>query len=169
MARTEVIQIDSREQEPLLFPKSIVWTPARGKPILIRVSTERVSLPFGDYRLKRKPRCGVVERKFSLSELGQNLLSKGDMVRFSNAWARFVTGCDYPILLLDGSIHDTKEVRYGSEKHSPEEIMSAFFRLTISCPRLHVLWTGRSMSVPTRIHLGGEVLRMLIAAAEHGA
>ena len=65
------IQVDTREQFPLLFPAIIqIGHPELTyKKIPIAVKTERVKLDCGDYRLKEYPTDCIVERKASQLEI----------------------------------------------------------------------------------------------------
>jgi len=171
MARNVVVEVDCREQNPVSFPATLVWTPKRGSREVVRIKTVSKRLPYGDYRLAQYPKCCVVERKAGVDELAANLLSRNDRVRFSHAWAKFSTGCDYPVLLLDSSLHQTGSFKYdgGNRVATPEDAMSAFWRLVVDCPRLTVIWAGTHRVPKRRTQLGAELVRLMLACAERGA
>lgn len=99
------VQIDTREQVPLLFPEMIMV----GHPEMthlslpVGVQTEKIKLDFGDYRLKEYPDLGVVERKASQLELYKNLNESLDRVRQAKAFRRLTSGCKYPYILVEAS------------------------------------------------------------------
>lgn len=99
------IQIDTREQIPLLFPAMIqIGHPERTyQNIPIGVTTERIKLDFGDYRLKKYPTVCVVERKASQLEIWKNLNESHDRIRQAKAFRKLTSGCKYPYLLVEAS------------------------------------------------------------------
>lgn len=164
MARRVIIEVDAREQEPLLFPDHLVWAREPYRREIIRLETVRRELPYGDYRLARYPRKGVIERKAGLDELAHNLLT-ADRERFHRAWARFVTGCEHPILLLEGSFALDK-LHAPTKCMTSEDVRSAVCRLMLEVPRLIVLWSGRHRSVAARTRLGAEAVRLLLTCTQ---
>jgi len=99
------VQIDTREQFPLLFPELIhIADPelSRGT-MMVAVETEKIKLDCGDYRLKEYPREAVVERKASQLELFKNTCDPDDMIRQAKAFRKLVAGCKYPYLLVEAS------------------------------------------------------------------
>ncbi|HEC61694.1 MAG TPA: hypothetical protein ENI27_05505 [bacterium] len=98
------MQIDTREQLPLLFPSTIrIPHPERmGKDLVIEIKTQRIKLPYGDYRLAEFPECCVIERKGSARELNTNLLSPIDAIRQAKAFRRLST-CEHPCLFIEAS------------------------------------------------------------------
>jgi hypothetical protein len=95
LPRDLLIQIDSREQHPLLFPDTVLRYTSPKSRTLHRIKTETVTLKEGDYRLASHPTAGVCERKAGLSELTQNTLS-GDRPRFTRAINRLLGCCSHP-------------------------------------------------------------------------
>ncbi len=99
------VQVDTREQIPLLFPETIMV----GHPELtyrelpVAVMVERVCLPFGDYRLKKYPDQCVVERKASQLELFKNLNDSKDRIRQAKSFRKLASGCKYPYILVECS------------------------------------------------------------------
>jgi ERCC4-type nuclease len=165
VARHVVIEVDNREKNPVLFPSTMVWSHRPFERTLVKVEVRRRELPLGDYRLANYPRCCVVERKSGLTELCQNLLSPTDRARFQEAWNRFVTGCRYPVLLLDGALASADTLKFKTEKIIPEDVMSAFWSLMLWKPPTTVVWAGPSASVSTRTKLGAQLLTLMLAAA----
>jgi hypothetical protein len=99
------IQIDTREQYPLLFPEIIkIGDPELTyKMIPIAVKTERVKLNCGDYMLKEYPRECIAERKASQLEIYKNLNESYDRIRQAKAFRKLVASCKHPLLLIEAS------------------------------------------------------------------
>ena len=161
-----VVEIDTQEKNPLVFPRNVVWSPHPRTRQLVTVTTRRKRLSRGDYRLAAHPTACIIERKRDVNELCQNLMSNADRRRFADAWARFTTGCDIPVLLLDSAI-DRQKLRYGPPDVTSEDVMSAFYRLVARCPRLVVVWAGSNNAVTKRTALGAELIRMMLVFAQH--
>ena len=99
------IQVDTREQFPLLFPAIIqIGHPElTHKMIPIAVTTERTKLDCGDYRLKEYPTECIVERKASQLEIWKNLNESHDRIRQAKAFRKLVASCEHPVLLVEAS------------------------------------------------------------------
>jgi len=99
------VQIDTREQIPMLFPSMIqIGHPELTyRNILVAVQVEKIKLPFGDYRLKEYPKICVVERKASQLEIFKNINDSHDRIRQAKAFRKLATGCKYPYLLVEAS------------------------------------------------------------------
>ena len=99
------IQIDSREQYPLLFPAMIqIGHPELTyKKIPVRIIKEVLKLDCGDYRLKEYPTDCIVERKASQLEIWKNLNESHDRIRQAKAFRRLVASCEHPVLLVEAS------------------------------------------------------------------
>jgi len=99
------IQVDTREQFPLLFPAIIqIGHPElTHKMIPIAVTTERTKLDCGDYRLKEYPTECIVERKASQLEIWKNLNESHDRIRQAKAFRKLVASCSHPVLLVEAS------------------------------------------------------------------
>jgi len=96
--KTLTVLVDSREKRPLLFPSTLkVWT--RNKGQLVQVETRVAKLDAGDYLLEGHEGKAVIERKGSVRELAQNLLS-GDQRRQGRAFRRLAESCKHPYLFL---------------------------------------------------------------------
>jgi len=163
MSRKVMIEVDSREKEPVLFPNHIVWAERPFKRTIIEIDAIRKQLPIGDYRLARYPRCGVVERKRDLTELAQNLLAS-DRRRFRDAWARFITGCEYPILLIESTFSSPK-LRFSAPRITQEDVRSALYRLQLEAPNLLVIWSGGLRNTTARVRTGAELVRLLLTCS----
>lgn len=99
------IQVDTREQYPLLFPAMIqIGDPELTyKMIPIAVKTERIKLDCGDYVLKEYPRECIAERKASQLEIYKNLNDSHDRIRQAKAFRKLVASCNHPLLLVEAS------------------------------------------------------------------
>lgn len=99
------VQVDTREQIPLLFPAMIQV----GHPELtyltlpVAVQVENTKLDFGDYRLKEYPDLCVVERKATQLELYKNLNESHDRIRQAKAFRKLMCGCKHPYILVEAS------------------------------------------------------------------
>lgn len=164
--KSVTVAIDSREKCPLLFPDTIVWHPDRsaGRGCQVRVKTDVRKLDSGDYLLPKWPSCAIVERKASLNELCQNLLTD-DYSRFSAALQRLRDSCTFPYVLVEES---PSGLCVPTERcDQPSRVMDCFYA---SCARLGIgVWmVGRSSSIASRRRLGEHVLRLLLGHAFHG-
>lgn len=162
MAKTITVEVDSREQNPLLFPDHVMWCPQPYKPTVVRIKTAKVTLPFGDYRIASHPDCCVVERKGSFDELCTNLLS-ADRARFNNAFQRLLDGCRYPTLLVEDN-PSRHWVPKGTGKMTDSDLFCSLWGLVLGTPRLTPLFVGRVLSPATRRNLGGQMVRLMLAA-----
>lgn len=99
------IQIDTREQIPILFPAMVqIGHPELTfKNIPIAVKVERTKLDFGDYRIKEYPTICVVERKASQLEIYKNMNDSLDRIRQAKSFRKLASGCKYPYLLVEAS------------------------------------------------------------------
>ena len=102
-----IILIDSREQAPLLFAN---------------LTTERATLPTGDYSVKGFERDFSVERK-SVEDLVQSLTHGRD--RFSRELQR-MRAFDFRRLLVVGTLADLEGHRYRSLA-SPQAVLGSLF------------------------------------------
>jgi hypothetical protein len=163
--RKIVVEVDSREKNPILFPEQVIWSARPHHREILQVETIRRELPLGDYRLANHPRCCVIERKASLDEICTNLLSK-DRHRFNNAWARFITGCGYPVLAIDGSLANFDQIRR-KDGPPPEEAIRAFWDMIYQRTPWIVLWLGNTVSPLTRRKIGAQLVRLMMNCKEN--
>lgn len=156
------VNIDTRENFPVLFPEYLEWYPSRRStsPVHIPVDRRKVRLLVGDYRLAEFPKCCIIERKASASELTKNLLST-DHGRFSAAFQRLVDGCRYPYLLIDDNI---SRITLPSEHAHPAAALDALFRLCATSG-VRLLWVGNARTRKARRLLGATLLRLMLAHA----
>jgi ERCC4-type nuclease len=158
-----VIQIDTREQYPLLFPDTIT-VPDENSPhnatCILKIKQEKIKLDSGDYRLAEFPKACVIERKGSQSELIKNLFDPQDAQRTARSLTRLRQSCIYPYLLLECT--PSSLLAPTPLLHHPELLIN---KLTLMVARfgLHMLWTTTPTSVGARRSLGTIVLHTLYA------
>ena len=99
------VQVDTREQYPLLFPEllQIGHPELTYKMIPIEVKVEVVKLYAGDYCIKEYPAECIVERKASQLEIWKNLNESHDRIRQAKAFRKLVASCAHPVLLVEAS------------------------------------------------------------------
>lgn len=156
------VVVDSREKNPLLFPKTMLWTtkfgrfgdPAVTEEFGIEVHTE--TLDFADYIVQHQGHIVAVERKGSLAELQQNLFSK-DVRRFRRAVKRLKDSTKHPFFLLDIGWRDLAEDRYVEQ---PSKVRDGFYQFAAS-EGIPVLWGGNAHSVPDREQLGLQIVTLM--------
>lgn len=102
LPRTLVVEVDSNEKRPFLFPKTISVATGPKSRSTYRVTTITKRLQYGDYRLSSHPEAGIVERKSGLNELSQNFLTV-DRKRFTSAFSGLLGACHSPLLIVEGT------------------------------------------------------------------
>jgi len=156
------VQVDTREQYPILFPELIrVAHPelTRGS-LLVAVKTERKKLDFGDYRLKKFPRHAVIERKASQLELFKNTCDPDDMVRQAKSFRKLSTGCKYPYLLIEASPGELFSTG-GRVKHP--DVVASRLAIAIAKYRLQLLFIPwRSRSAEVRKKMGALMIHTML-------
>jgi hypothetical protein len=105
--REYTILVDEREKKPFTFPEHIVCLdpsrdPCRQSGITVRIRTQKRTLKTGDYQIDGNP--AVVERKGSIDEITQNLLTPDGRRRFADCCRRLRDGTPRPLLLLEGLV-----------------------------------------------------------------
>lgn len=168
--RTVTVGIDGNEQNPLLFPDSILWKPGIGeKTRRIKVVKKVHRFHKGDYRLEKYPETCVIERKHGIRELHTNLLTP-DRTRAMAAFRRFST-VDKPVLMLEGSLQEfwsTKEIWVGSPPTKvpvdPAEVWGELMKVCRDF-NFSVWFAGRADTVRSRQVLGEAALRMMLTFA----
>jgi hypothetical protein len=151
---TEVtMQIDTREQVPMLFPTivKIVHPELTYLTIPIEVKTERIALDFGDYRLKEYPDLCVMERKATQLELYKNLNESNDRVRQAKSFRKLMSGCKFPYLLVEAS--PAELLRDDPRIKNPELVAH---RLALAIAKynfraLFIPWKSRSPDVRRKV------------------
>ena len=158
--RKYTVQVDTREQVPLIFPKNIVIQ-EDGKRRVIGIEVERVKLDTGDYRLKEAPTCMVIERKGAMTELVQNFQTQ-DCPRFRRALSRLSLECEYPVMLLDINVD-----AMFSKSMYPNS-MGVWVDLVNTCAVMHITpFIGGACKTPnSRRRLGELMLHSMIWATE---
>ena len=107
MKREYTILVDEREKKPFTFPEHIVCLDPTKEPwaqrgVTIRLRTQKRTLKTGDYAIDGS-NC-VVERKGSIDEITQNLLTQDGRRRFSDCCKRLRDTTSRPLLLLEGLV-----------------------------------------------------------------
>ena len=163
------VLVDSREQYPLLFPKTLRWhgpnsIRERIEPHgrLLQVTTETRKLRAGDYCLAGQERSCIVERKGSLLELHSNLFT-ADRVRFIKAMNKLIKATDYPVMVLELSVMDLN--RRDQRVQAPDRIFDALMLLGNRYPTLTWWFAGGVKHATARRVLGEQVIRMMLAKA----
>jgi hypothetical protein len=158
--REVTVLVDTNEQNALKFPETIRWE-YRRKSYLLHVKTEEYPLTksrglAGDYTLKGWEKLTAVERKGSLTELKQNLLTN-DRIRFRKALRR-LADLKYPWLFLDMPVSGVfRPTRYVKD---PEAVIDRLFK-TVAEFRIPLLWVPPSRSVVMSRSSGEFVVRAL--------
>jgi len=159
------VQIDTREQVPMLFPDIIHI----GHPevthisIPVAVKQERHKLDFGDYRLAEYPDLCVIERKASQLEIYKNLNESHDRIRQAKAFRKLMAGCKYPYLMVEAS--PAELLKAGTICKNPEITVH---RLALALAKyglqaLFVPWKSRSPG--TRRKVGTLMLHLMLGYA----
>jgi len=158
--RKVTVLVDSREQKPLLFPKIMV-VGGRGRQII----TETVKLAAGDYMLDTRGlvRGVIVERKASISEIFNNMLDPKDRGRQKRAFDKLVTACDYPILLVEGTVGSLSRVT----KYAPDPALALDALLRETMVRgIHLWFVGECGMPAKRRQVGELIVRAMLAWQE---
>lgn len=164
--KTWTVLVDTREQLPLLFRKSLVLYPETaagpfgGKPVVCKVQVERVKFNTGDYLLKGYETVTGVERKKGVDELAGNLCSR-DRHRFMAALGTFIEAVKHPILFIEEPFPKWWKPK-GTEQ-DPGRVMDRLFN-TLGVGGVDILWASTSSSKAAARYLQGEiVLRRMIS------
>lgn len=159
------VQIDTREQYPMLFPELIkVADPellCGGIPVAVQ--TERVKLDAGDYRLKEYPDCAVIERKASQMEVFKNMTNVDDVVRQAKAFRKLTSACKHPFLLLEAG---PGHLLTKSANVSNPEVAIARLSIALAKYRLRLLlipW--RSRDAAARRLVGTMMVHLMLGCA----
>lgn len=159
------VQIDTREQIPLLFPAMIQCghPELTYKTIPIAVNVEKIALPFGDYRLKEYPELCVVERKASQLEIYKNLNESLDRIRQAKAFRKLATGCKYPYILIEAS---PAELLSNDPRIKQPELVCHRLGLALAKYNLRALfipWKSRSSDVRRKV--GTLLIHLMLGCA----
>jgi hypothetical protein len=151
---TITVCVDSREKRPLLFPATLKYK-GRRYPVVV----ERVTAPAGDYYLKGCEAFALVERKASLRELHQNLVTE-DFPRFHRAIARLSDKTLNPILLVESTAADL--MLPSKLFPDPGGILQRLFEVGAD-HSLHYLFVGECKFPAKRRLVGEFILRILLS------
>lgn len=107
MKREYTILVDEREKKPFTFPEHIVCLdpskdPCHQSGVTVRLRTQKRTMKTGDYRIEGNP--AVIERKGSIDEISQNLLTQDGRRRFTECCRRLRDETPAPIVLLEGLV-----------------------------------------------------------------
>jgi hypothetical protein len=158
------VQVDSREQYPLLFPSSFVlYPPLVAKQQRVFVATETLALDAGDYRLKEYEEGGIVERKGSILELAKNFFDPKDRVRQAKAFAK-LRKYRKPTLLVETSLAEwDRPARAASSLPSlnPDQVLQSLVMVS-SLQGLDLVWVPKLTNINARRKVGGLVAQLLL-------
>lgn len=160
--KTLTILVDSREKNPLLFPKTMMWSDHRGNQRLFDIIVERRTLITGDYQVGEdeacyalgSPEACLAEKKGSLKELYDNT-STNDAPRFRRCLNRLAKAT-YAYLLLDFPTSQLDDDLY--VKH-PYEVLGKLFR-AMRHRHIDLIWIPAT-SPAARRRLGGILLHRM--------
>lgn len=156
------VQIDSREQFPLLFPAMIqIGHPELTyKMIPILIKKEVLKLNCGDYCLKEYPAECIVERKASQLEIWKNLNESHDRIRQAKAFRRLVASCSHPVLLVEAS---PQELFSNDPLIKNPELVAHRLSLAIAKYGFHVIFLPwKSRCTATRRKAGTLLLHLMM-------
>jgi hypothetical protein len=165
------IEVDSREQEPFLFPKTVIWSPRPGVGEVLYIKTVRKTLKFGDYRIAADPRNVGIERKMGLNELATNTCTN-DRVRFGKAWHGFLRHYTWPVLVVEESLATAKVFNHTSNLPLEEMAMTQVWDLIADGVKnygLIPLWVGPAHQQRTRYRLGERLVQLMMALRTKGS
>lgn len=156
------VLIDTREQYPMLFPKTVrVAHPER--PFLdltIKVEIGKKKLDFGDYALEGYENVCTIERKASQLELFKNLSDPKDRGRQARSFRRLVQGCKFPYLLVECS---PSQLLADNERIKQPEVVAHRLALTLAKYGLHALFIPwRSRSAEARRKMGTFLIHIML-------
>lgn len=159
------IQVDTREQYPLLFPAilQIGHPEVTHKMLPIAVTVEHVKLDCGDYRLKEYPNDCIVERKASQLELFKNLNESHDRIRQAKAFRKLAASCRHPLILVEAS---PQELLGNDPRIKNPEIVAHRLSLVIAKYGVHVIFLPwKSRCANTRRKVGHVLLHIMMGYA----
>jgi hypothetical protein len=148
---------DTREQKPLLFPRTIRL---QGGARLLKVV--RSKLDLGDYAIQGAEGGCVIERKGSIAEISKNTLDGRDAARQRAAFDRLAQAAA-PIILIEQSVGDLMRVNKYAE--DPGLAMDILLREAMS--RGIQVWFVGNCGMPSKRRMVGElVARAMVAHLE---
>lgn len=107
MKKEYTILVDEREKKPLTFPEYIVCLnpgkdPCHQTGTTVRLITQKRTMKTGDYKIDGHP--ALLERKGSISEISQNLLTSEGRRRFTECCRRLRDESPCPAVMLEGLV-----------------------------------------------------------------
>jgi len=158
LPKSVTIQIDTREQAPLIFPAMLDSYPL-GRLHRFRLLVEHIKLDAGDYSLKETPESVGIERKASMEELCKNFCTK-DWRRQRKALERFTEAYAKPYILIEMSPRQLT-TQSSHTKIPPGKMLTRFFT---ACSDFHLrpLVVGAATSVTSRFAVGQLAAHLLI-------
>lgn len=159
------IQVDTREQFPLLFPAMIkIGDPELTyRMIPVAVKVEKIKLDCGDYVLKEYPRECIAERKASQLEIYKNLNDSHDRIRQAKAFRKLTASCEHPLLLVEAS---PGELLGNNPRIKNPEIVAHRLSLAIAKYGFHVIFLPwKSRNSDTRRKAGTLLLHIMMGYA----
>lgn len=159
------VQIDTREQVPMLFPNMIMigHPELTFKSLPVAVKQEKTKLDFGDYRLKEYPNLCVIERKASQLEIYKNMNESLDRIRQAKAFRRLSTGCKFPYLMVEAS---AGELLSSNARVKQPELVCHRLALAIAKYNLRLLFIPwKSRNPDTRRKVGTLMLHLMLGCA----
>lgn len=160
--RRLTVLIDKREKLPITFPASLKFWPDRGlRPVFVPVSTKKVTMKAGDYALKGFEDTCLIERKGSVRELHNNLLTK-DWARCQRAFNKLYLATTHPCLLLE--IPTSDFLRVTKEVPNPERVFDILTRV-VRKYGFQLWFAGNCKHPRTRRALGEQMIRVMLAHA----
>ena len=154
-----LLLVDTREQNPLLFPKTVTYHES-GTIRRASVVVQKSKLSYGDYALENFRSACVIERKGSIMEVTSNCLTK-DRARFEAALTRLATSCSHPVLFFEG---DTRSLLRGTTRSDAAEFATDCLLQLLLQHKVQLLCC-KTASFDDRRLAGELVLRTLLAGS----
>lgn len=171
--KSVTVLVDTREQDPFLFPVNIIYYPDRyeSSRVLVGIKTKRVALETGDYYLDGFDTVCGIERKKNLSEIATNVLTK-DRRRFISALDRLANQFAHPYMVIEATHmdlyhplqwRDPNQLEHEGDRDPPppERVIDALMR-DLTARNIHLITAGRCAAVKTRKQLGGHLVRRML-------
>jgi ERCC4-type nuclease len=177
--KTYRVVADSREQNPLPIPGFLEILdphnlPTKKASTVVKVEVVRRALKAADYVLEgnggvvytadASKGAAVVERKYSVDEVGENLFNPTRRPAFIRLLTRMRESWSHPILLIEGGLSTL--FRQGLH-HPPGLVIDGLQRLTMEYG-VPIQLTGDGRGLTQRQHLGEYVTRYLINGSLRG-
>jgi hypothetical protein len=166
--RSVTVLVDTREKQPLLFPRRIEFFPygvhrlLRGaEPSIIGVRTKRRTLKVADYTVEKWEHLTAAEKKGGIDELITNV-SAGDIARFRMAIVAFATSVRHPFLFLTCLPTSVWCASPRNRSASVARVLDIVLA-TAADLDLQLIWGGRASPLPgVRRRLGDIILRAML-------